>query len=102
MMPMVAALRQQVTVKPGGLIEIRSPELEPGSRAEVIVLLAGKSPAAPPAEAPVDGAAASRGGWRRHAGALQGGDPAVSENDRIDADLAREYGDAHDGEQPRA
>jgi hypothetical protein len=37
---MLAAIRQQVTVQPGGVIEIRSPELEPGSRVEVIVLLA--------------------------------------------------------------
>jgi len=36
---MVAAIRQLVTVKSGGVIEIRSPELEPGSRAEVIVLV---------------------------------------------------------------
>lgn len=36
---MVAAIRQNVTVQPGGLIEVRSPELMPGARAEVIVLL---------------------------------------------------------------
>jgi hypothetical protein len=36
---MVAAIKQQVTVQPGGVIEIRSPELTPGSSAEVIVLL---------------------------------------------------------------
>jgi hypothetical protein len=33
------AIRQTVRVKPGGLIEIRSPELTPGTLAEVIVLL---------------------------------------------------------------
>jgi len=36
---MVAAIRQQVTVQPGGLVEVRSPELQPGARAEVIVLV---------------------------------------------------------------
>jgi hypothetical protein len=45
----VAAIRQQVTVQPGGVIEIRSPELTPGSSAEVIVLV---DSAAPPAGGP--------------------------------------------------
>ena len=45
---MVPAIRQQVTVQPGGVIEIRSPELTPGSSAEVIVLL---DAAVPPTEA---------------------------------------------------
>lgn len=36
---MVAALRQIVTVGEGGRIEVRSPELKEGERAEVIVLL---------------------------------------------------------------
>jgi len=36
---MVAAIRQQVTVQPGGVIEVRSPELTLGARAEVIILL---------------------------------------------------------------
>ena len=34
--------------------------------------------------------------WHRHAGASHGGGPAASANDRIDLDLARQYGDAHD------
>src|SRR5947209_2933786 len=34
---MVAAIRQCVTVQPGGLIEVRSPDLPPGTSAEVIV-----------------------------------------------------------------
>lgn len=42
---MVAAIRQQVTVQPGGLVEVRSPELKPGTSAEVIVLVAeGEAP----------------------------------------------------------
>src|SRR3954452_7918401 len=36
---MVAAIKQVVTVKPGGLIQIRSDQLRAGSRAEVIVLV---------------------------------------------------------------
>jgi hypothetical protein len=34
---MVAPIRQTVTVREDGSIEIRSPELRPGSRAEVVV-----------------------------------------------------------------
>jgi urease accessory protein UreE len=33
---------------------------------------------------------------RRHAGAVSSGDPLSADNDRIDADLAREYGDPHE------
>jgi len=43
---MVTALKQLVTVKPGGVVEVRSDELEPGTTAEVIVLVES------PAEAP--------------------------------------------------
>ena len=39
---MIVALIQKVKVQPGGQIEIRSPELEPGSIAEVIVLIEKK------------------------------------------------------------
>jgi len=35
---MVHAVRKKVKVKPGGVVEIRSPELVPGSTVEVIVL----------------------------------------------------------------
>ena len=35
---MVHALRQKVTVKPGGIVEVRSSELLPGSTVEVIIL----------------------------------------------------------------
>jgi hypothetical protein len=35
---MTQAVRQIVRVKPGGVIEIRSPDLAPGTVAEVIVL----------------------------------------------------------------
>ena len=36
---METALRQKAVVKPGGVIEIRSPELPEGALAEVIVIL---------------------------------------------------------------
>ena len=36
---METALRQKAVVKPGGVIEIRSPELPVGARAEVIIIL---------------------------------------------------------------
>jgi hypothetical protein len=36
---MVAPIKQTVTVQPDGHIEIRSPQLRPGARAEVIVLM---------------------------------------------------------------
>jgi len=36
---MDTALRQRLVVQPGGVIEIRSPELLPGTLAEVIVIL---------------------------------------------------------------
>ena len=39
---MVTALKQTVVVQPGGLIEIRAPELAAGTEAEVIVLVEGK------------------------------------------------------------
>lgn len=36
---MINAIKKEVTVQSGGLIEIRSPELKAGMRAEVIVIL---------------------------------------------------------------
>ena len=38
---MVAAIRQTVTVQTAGTVEVRSPELRAGDRAEVIVLIEG-------------------------------------------------------------
>jgi hypothetical protein len=43
---MDTALRQRLVVQPGGVIEFRSPELLPGTLAEVIVILE-KLPATP-------------------------------------------------------
>jgi hypothetical protein len=38
---MVEAIRQTVTVQAGGTVEVRSPDLPAGVRAEVIVLIEG-------------------------------------------------------------
>jgi len=93
----VAAIRQQVTVQPGGVIEIRSPELPPGARADVIVLLATPTSDATSRPAPnAPPAGPQSAGWRSYAGAFHGGDPTLSDNRRIDADLAREYDDPHE------
>ena len=89
---MAAAIRQQVTVVADGLLEVRSPELRAGARADVIVIV--DQPAVP---APV--AADPQAAWdrlQRHAGAVNCGDPRGSDNDRIDADLAGEGGGADD------
>ena len=38
---MVSAIRQTVTVQSEGTVEVRSPELRAGARAEIIVLIEG-------------------------------------------------------------
>ncbi len=50
---MVAAIRQTVTIESAGMVEVRSPELRQGARAEVIVLIEGAEcqPAGSPLEA---------------------------------------------------
>jgi hypothetical protein len=96
---MVAAIRQQVIVQAGGRIEVQSPDLTPGARADVIILLTTQSDRATTTDAtsaPPQPPAQQNSGWRRHAGALHGGDPGSSDNERIDADLAREYGSDHE------
>lgn len=40
---MITAYRKKVKVKPGGQIEVRSPDFEPGTIAEVIVLIEKQS-----------------------------------------------------------
>jgi hypothetical protein len=47
---METALRQKTVVKPGGLIEIRSPELPVGTVAEVIILLENAEASLPEAQ----------------------------------------------------
>lgn len=41
---------------------------------------------------------AARERFERHFGTWDSGDPHSADNERIDADLAREYGDAHEEE----
>ncbi|HET7088671.1 MAG TPA: hypothetical protein VFL17_08485 [Anaerolineae bacterium] len=41
---MTLAVRTKTIVQPGGLVEIRSPELTPGASAEVIVLVDAPAP----------------------------------------------------------
>jgi len=41
---MLKAIRQKVTIQADGIITFRSPELPPGGRAEVIVILKEMSP----------------------------------------------------------
>jgi hypothetical protein len=86
---MVAAVRQIVTIQPGGLVEVRSPELKAGEQAEVIVLV--QPPVTQPAVAPA-------GSWRRHAGTINSGDPRAADNERIDADLTAWHDPAPDAE----
>jgi hypothetical protein len=46
MVLMATAIRQTVTIGSGGRVEVRSPQLKEGSRAEVIVLLEDSTPIA--------------------------------------------------------
>ncbi|MCY3023327.1 MAG: hypothetical protein NTW87_30480 [Planctomycetota bacterium] len=97
---MVTALRQVVTIQPGGRIEITAPELRAGTKAEVIVLLAERKRAGRAAKSHPKPAQrkprAGRGGFERFIGAVNSGDPHSADNDRIDADLAREYENTHE------
>ena len=79
---MSSTIRQTVTVQPGGLVEIRSPELRGGDQAEVTVVV----------NRPTNGEPKSspHGGWRRYAGAVNRNDGHAGDNRRIDADLADE------------
>ncbi|MDB5299438.1 MAG: hypothetical protein JWO87_1101 [Phycisphaerales bacterium] len=81
---MSAAIKQIVTVRPGGVVEVRSPDLHEGDQAEVTVVVTQ------PAGGERD--AAGSGGWRRYAGAVNSKDARAGDNQRIDADLAAEYG----------
>ena len=102
---MVAAIRQHVTVQAGGVVQVSSPELTPGASAEVIILITAQPDGRPPypAAALSEPSAPRAGNWRRHAGALRGGgDPRASNNERIDRDLASEYGSGGDLSDSRA
>ena len=80
---MSPAIKQIVTVRSGGVIEVHSPELHEGDLAEVTVIVV-------PAEG--EDRPHGTGGWRRYAGAANSGDRRAGDNERIDADLAAEYG----------
>jgi hypothetical protein len=88
---MSSTIRQTVTVRPGGLVEIRSPELHEGDQAEVTVVVMrppnGEAQSSPP------------GGWRRYAGAVNCKDAHAGDNQRIDADLTDEYGGGANAER---
>ncbi len=81
---MPSTIRQIVTVRPGGVVEVRSPELREGDQAEVTVVV----------NQPSNGKAQDSrpGNWQRYAGAVNGKDARAADNQRIDADLADEYG----------
>ena len=83
---MALAIRQIVTVRAAGVLEVRSPDLHPGDQAEVTVVVTPKAETA--THPPTDGGG---GSWRDLAGAINTGDPRSSDNERIDADLADEY-----------
>lgn len=85
---MQSAIRQHLTVVSDGRLEVRSPALRAGLRAEVIVIV--ESPAASPGAASDSQAAWDR--LCRHAGAVDSGNAHSSDNVQIDADLAREFG----------
>jgi len=86
------AIRQKVTVGPDGLVEFRAPSLTSGDEAEVIVLVERSEPA--------DSKPSGRKTWRDYAGTFNSGDPDSANNERIDADLARELLDNHEPGQP--
>jgi hypothetical protein len=69
---MSSTIRQTVTVRQGGVVEIRSPELREGDQAEVTVVVKpppnGKAQDSPPA------------GWRRYAGAVNRNDAKAGDN----------------------
>jgi len=61
------------------------PPETPEGKAELVVTVA-----------PQGNSILPRGNLRRRFGTVQGGDPRSADNDRIDADLARAYGDSHE------
>jgi hypothetical protein len=88
---MSSTIRQTVTVQPGGVVEIRSPELREGDQAEVTVVV----------KQPANGGThhSQNGGWRRYAWAVNRKDGHAADNQRIDTDLANEYGRKSDAER---
>jgi hypothetical protein len=79
----MVAIKQHVTVQPGGLIEVRSPQLQAGQQAEIIVLVE---------QAADQASSGPMGRWKRYAGAINSTDANAADNNRIDSDLTRAYG----------
>jgi hypothetical protein len=77
------AIKQVVTVRTDGIVEVRSPQLHEGDRAEVTVVVV--QPASEGKRANGDTAK-----WRRFAGAVKGASVRGGDNAGIDADLASE------------
>ena len=61
------------------------PPETPEGKAELVVTVA-----------PQGNSVSPRGSLRRRFGTVHGGDPRSADNDRIDADLSRAYGDSHE------
>jgi hypothetical protein len=74
---MRSTIRQTVTIRSGGVVEIHSPELQEGDQAEVTVVVTR----------PSNGKAQDwqPGGWRRYAGAVNRNDAQAGDNRRVDA-----------------
>lgn len=90
----MVTIRQNIKVDVDGLVEVRSADLRAGDTAEVIVLVD---------RVPTDNSVESsfpRKGWRHYAGIVNSGDPNSSNNERIDADLARHYASTNEPSEP--
>ncbi|GIX00139.1 MAG: hypothetical protein KatS3mg111_3471 [Pirellulaceae bacterium] len=66
-------------------VVLQLPEETPTGKAELTVTIS-----------PQGAATSSAGHLRQHFGSVHSGDAKSADNDRIDADLARAYGDSHD------
>jgi hypothetical protein len=77
------AIKQVVTVRAAGVLEVHSPDLHPGDHAEVTVVVTPQSSAITEPSA--------GGHWREFAGAVNVADSRGADNESIDADLADEY-----------
>ena len=80
---MPSTFKQTVTVRSGGVVEVRSPELHEGDEAEVTVVVNNSSNGKTPSSQP--------GGWRRFAGAVKSSDLRAGDNERVDTGLAQDF-----------
>ena len=86
------AIKQKVRVGADGLIEFRSTQLHSGDEAEVIVLVDRVQA--------VVVSSPGRKTWRDYVGIVNSGDPDSANNEKIDADLARELDNNHEPGNP--